>query len=144
MNETTTHYRVRNDAGLIGTYDEVGLPVDALLLTSRIEAERVAAEHGGWVEEVVTTTRRVGLRWKEHGSDWLLRDGEQTVACVLTEWVAAVDKDGTASEPWLSSVAWGLSGRRGIHRSTDVTESPDAAIDAAKSAAEAAVREGWS
>lgn len=114
------------------------------VLTSRSEAERLAAEHGNTVVEIETIERVRGLRRERRGSDFQLFDGADTRAFVACEWVAAAHDDGTKSEPWLARCWFALSNRS---RSTVVEadgKTADEVIDEAKTAAEASVRGAWS
>ena len=127
---TKTYWVVRNDEGAGLGVAPSGMDPSGLMwysdrtafihLDSRREAEALAAEHGGHVVEVTVTERRVGLRWFSEPSAWFaggesLCDGDRRVGFVHE------------------------SGGRWRHaRSLYDT------LDAAKAAAESAVREGWS
>lgn len=149
---TETYWVVRDDEGAGLGVAPSGMDPSGLMwysdrtafvhLDSRCEAEALAAEHGGHVVEVTVTERRVGLRWEKNGSDWYLFDGENGVGVVVTDWISYV-KNGKESEPWLSGLRWAVRGRKPV-RVEAGNGAPDDVIDAAKAAAEAAVKEGWS
>jgi len=96
---------------------------------SRAEAEVLAAEHGGHVVEVTVTERRVGLRWEEAPCNgtcehWKLYDGDAFTRSINT------DVDGVE---WYQHDWFG----------EQVDAGPYTTLDAAKAAAEAAVRATW-
>jgi len=149
---TETYWIVRNDDGraLVLADDAFGgleLRMEHCgdaehHIETRAEAEALAAEHGGHVVEVTVTERRVGLRWEKAGSDWYLFDGENIVGSVVTDWISYIDENGKESEPRLSGLRWALRGRN-PKRVEAGDGAPDDVIDAAKAAAEAAVRATW-
>lgn len=154
---TETYWIVRNDAGehLAGWWgaSETGTAVRHVVFddpkhtepheaTTRDEAEAFAVLSGGHVVEVTVTERRVGLRWENAGSDWYLFDGENIVGSVVTDWISYIDENGKESEPRLSGLRWALRGRN-PKRVEAGDGAPDDVIDAAKAAAEAAVRATW-
>lgn len=125
---TTTHYVVRNAEGHGLGVKPGGFawyPWPPFYRFTRSAAELAVAEHGGTVVEVTVTERPVGLRWvpryqfPDHEAG--LIDGEKEVAAVM--WDRIYDE-----HHW-----YRLGGPR--------TKAPS--FIAAKAAAEATVKAGW-